>query len=43
VLARYLTSLVRSGAIDSSTATSIESCCDSFAATASTRGSGGVI
>jgi hypothetical protein len=39
VLARYLTALVRSGAISSSTASSIESCCDSFAATASTSGS----
>jgi hypothetical protein len=41
VLTRYLTALVRSGAIDSSAASSIESCCDSFAATASTGGSGG--
>lgn len=33
VLARYLAALVRSGAVDSTTAASIESCCDSFAAT----------
>ena len=41
VLARYLAALVRSGAVDSTTAASIESCCDSFSATAATASTSG--